>query len=160
MCLHGAPQFAKIERGFQAQADKPARPEDLQRANHLGGGQTQIQRSDDHADFEAAVFQQNVIDGQRQQGDQKIALGEAQAQQFFGQRRGDAVELAPSDGAIAIRTENGRSLRLGLRPLCHDVMQQMAIGKDCFVIVEGKLRRAHTFTQLSGTAVTMHCERK
>ena len=80
--LHGAPQFAKIEGRFHAQADKPARAEDLQRSNHLGGGQAQIQRGDDHADLEAAVFQQNVIHGERQQGDQKIALGEAQAQQF------------------------------------------------------------------------------
>ena len=77
MRLHGAPQFPKIERRFQTQTDKPARAEDLQRSDHLGGGQSQIQRSDDHTDFETAIFQQNVVHGQRQQGDQEIALGEA-----------------------------------------------------------------------------------
>ena len=53
----------KSNGAFTTQADKSARPEDFQRSNHLGGGQTQIQRGDDHADFETAIFQQNVIHG-------------------------------------------------------------------------------------------------
>ena len=78
--LYCAPQRTKIDMRFYSQRDKAARPEDFQRANHLGGGQTQVQRGDDYADFEAAIFQQNVIHGERQQGDQKISLDEAQAQ--------------------------------------------------------------------------------
>ena len=132
---------------FTPRGGKPARPEDLQRSNHLGGSQTQVQRGDDDPDLEAAVFQQDVVHGERQQRDQEIALGEAHAQQFPGQRRGDAVEIAPGDCAIALCAENGRGLRPGLGPLRHHAMQQMAIGKVPFVIVEGKLRHAHRSTQ-------------
>jgi hypothetical protein len=121
--LHGAPQRAKIEGRFHAERDKAARPQNLQRAHHLGGGQTQIQRSDDHADLETTVFQQNVIHGKRQQRDQVIALHEAQARQLLRQRRGRAVELAPGDGAVAVRAQEGKRLRFGLRPLRHYVVQ-------------------------------------
>ena len=102
MRLNGEPQRTKIERRFHAERGKPARAENFQSANYFGGGQAQIQRGDDHADFEAAIFQQNMIHGKRQQGDQKVALGEAHAQQFSRQRRRGSVELAPRDGAIAL----------------------------------------------------------
>jgi hypothetical protein len=147
MRFHGAPQRAKIERRFDAQRDKSARTEDFQSSNYLGGRQTQIQRGDGHADFEAAIFEQNVIHGERQQGDQEIAFREAEAQQLFRQRRGQAVELAPGDGAAAVCAEDGNGLRAELGPLRYHSMQQVAIGKISLVIVEGKLRHLHRFTQ-------------
>ena len=71
--------WAKVDRGVYAQAGKSARPENLERPNHLGGGEAQIERGGDHADFEAAVFEQNVIHGHGQQRDQVVALAEAEA---------------------------------------------------------------------------------
>ena len=147
MRLNGFPKRAKIERCFYSGTDKPARPEDFQRSHHLCGGQAQIQRGDDDADFEAAVFQQHVIHSERQQGDQKIALGEAQAHQFQRHPRGYAVEFAPGDRALTLRAENGGSIRVDFGPLRHHSMQQMAIGKNFFIIVEGKLRHIHGFTR-------------
>jgi hypothetical protein len=80
--LDGAPQRAKIERRFEAQRYKPARPENFQSPNYLGRGQTQIKRGNDDADFEATIFEQNVIDSEWQQRYQKIPFREAEAQQF------------------------------------------------------------------------------
>jgi hypothetical protein len=118
----------------------------FQRSNHLGGGQAQIQRGDDHADLEAAILQQNVIHGQRQQGDQEIALGKAQAQQLPRQRRGDAVELAPGDvrplSALRMAGASGRAFAHFATTPC----RRWRSAKVSFVIVEGKLRHAHRFT--------------
>ena len=46
---HGVPQRSKIEWTFHSQPSKPARPQNLQRSNDLGGRQTQIERSNNHA---------------------------------------------------------------------------------------------------------------
>ena len=59
--MHGPPQRTKIERTLYSQPHKSARPQDFQRPNHLCGRQPQIQRRNNHADFEAAILQQNVI---------------------------------------------------------------------------------------------------
>ena len=141
--MNGAPQRAKIQWPFHSQAGKRARPQNLQRSNHLCLGQPQIERGDDHANLETAILQQNVIHGKRQQGDQKIALGKPHAQQLPRQRRGEAVELAPGDRAVALRAQNRGSIRAGLGPPRHHAVKKMAIGKGLFVIVEGKLRHAH-----------------
>ena len=61
----------------------------------------------------------------------------------------DAVEFAPSDGAIALCAENGRRLRAILRPLRHNAMKEVAIGKNAFVIIVGELRHAHIIHSLS-----------
>jgi hypothetical protein len=109
-------------------------------------GQTQIQRGDDHADFEAAVFQQDVIHGHGQQVTRKSPLAKPRRNSSLA----SAVVMRSNSLQVTVRLPSAlrmaRSLRPVLRPLRHYAMQQMAIGKKLLVIVEGKLRHAHRFT--------------
>ena len=138
--LHRPPQLPKIERRLHTQPHKSARAQNLHCAQHLGRGQAQIQRRNNHSYLEAAVFQQNVIHRHRQERDQKVALRKTQAQQFARQGCGKAIELSPTHCARTIRAHHGGSVRPVLGPLRHHAVQQVAVRKIPFVVVEGELR--------------------
>ena len=51
-----------------------------------------------------------MIDRHGQDGDQEIAFGKTHAQEFRGQRRGEAVEIEPGDDAPGFGGEEGGSM--------------------------------------------------
>ncbi len=67
-----------------------------------------------------------------------VALREAEAQQFARQCSGEAIEFAPGDLTAAFGAENGGNRGPLNSPLRYHAVQQMAIGKQHFVIVEGE----------------------
>ena len=133
----------KSKRRGHSKADESARPQFIEHANNFAGRKPQIERRHDHANLEAGVLQQHVIDRQRQLCHQEIALAEAELQQFSRQRGCVPVEFASGKCAASIGTQHGSGVGLGKRPFGYHSVQQVAVGIFVFVIGECVARHLH-----------------
>ena len=137
--LHGAAQFAEVGSGRGTEKSEGLCPQRVDAANDLARREAQVKRGQNHAQLEAGKLQEDVLGQKRQRGGEVVALAQSHGLQGAGQLGAGQVESGPVDFGLAVRVDDGRAVRLFVRPLAQDVMEQMTVGIAVFVVGECEL---------------------
>ena len=135
--LHLGAKLPCIRNAGSLDEGEARRLHQCQASHQLCMGKPQIQRHKDHSNAEAGILQKDVLAGQRQQAGKEIPFAKAALQQHHRQCPGDGVEFRPRHLPVAVRVDERHRLRLFARPLLHRSMEQVAILKSLFKILEG-----------------------